>query len=586
MGYVSALSVSMAAPHGRAGPGTWGQENEGGFLDFISAMMSRGDPPAIPKTAIAHDGLGKSAEPHMAIWQAHRLDAAPPADNAAAPPDTDVEHVVTPRFAGSQEDLLRLIALLLGEEENDGFLFALMQYISKNPGLLSHLEALSPGGDGEAKLVSLLNLLPLLVKALPEEDLPPELLPLEALSLMFSPPPDTAEADSPDLTEAISADAQPSGTEAAAQPGSDPPIPARQAETGSAQPAAIENKPLETAQPEPPRIEAETVKPAPETPEPPDTARTDEVKAETVKTTEAAEPAAPKAPAPIQASIQGRELPDAVRVTEIKIIPPRRITYTNPFSAVRSAHITAAPAAILPEALEQTAEPEDSPIPVSETEGATVWDLTEEESETPALSVLPRGPTERPEEDPDRPVKADTEPAQPLAPPPVSAQPTAPTAETAPARQVLAARIIDQITSQTTAAKDVSMLQMELNPKFLGKIQLVIESTAEGITAKLKSDNGAVRSLLNEHIADLRNSLKEAGINMRDIEVTESRIGTELSDRRREQRGTETAGESKSKVGGISAVTASREPEAGEPVRAAYTTGRVSGAESQFDYRA
>jgi flagellar hook-length control protein FliK len=170
----------------------------------------------------------------------------------------------------------------------------------------------------------------------------------------------------------------------------------------------------------------------------------------------------------------------------------------------------------------------------------------------------------------------------------VRTAPAEQTAEAAPARQALAARIIEQISSQMTQTREVSTLQVELNPKFLGKIQLVIEAGAEGMTAKLRSENGTVRSLLNEHIADLRNTLREAGINMKDIEVTESRVGTELSDRHRPQEGFETAGETKSKSGGISEISASAGEEGTGPAMTAYATGRVtgSGSQSQFDYRA
>jgi flagellar hook-length control protein FliK len=108
------------------------------------------------------------------------------------------------------------------------------------------------------------------------------------------------------------------------------------------------------------------------------------------------------------------------------------------------------------------------------------------------------------------------------------------------------------------------------------------------LTARLKSDNGTVRTLLTEHLAELRNSLKDAGVNMKDLEVTQPRIGTELSGRQHKHDGAETAGERNSKIGGISAITENAEPAGGELVTAAYATGRVTEIEdgSQFDYRA
>jgi flagellar hook-length control protein FliK len=182
--------------------------------------------------------------------------------------------------------------------------------------------------------------------------------------------------------------------------------------------------------------------------------------------------------------------------------------------------------------------------------------------------------------------EAKTEAASVPQPPvqPIQTADTAQPEQAAPVRQIAAEKIISQITAQAAKA-DVSMIQMELNPKFLGRIHLVIEAAAGGLTAKLRSDNGAVRSLLGEHLVELKASLKEAGINMKEIEITEARVSTQLSDRRFQQNTAEQAGEQQTKIKGLTPITAAGQTEDAEPIITAYATGRVSG-DSQFDYRA
>jgi flagellar hook-length control protein FliK len=578
MDNVSALSVSIAAPHGRAGPGTWGREKTEGFTDFISALMSRSENPAAARTTVTRSDMSISAEQPIIIW------TAPPESTvyvkeAAQPTDMDVELVVSPQLADSQEDLLLLMALLLGEEENDGFLFALKQYILETPKLITLLANIPPGEDEESKVLILLDYLLLLAQEFSaKDDLPPELAPLEIFAAMFAPPdPHPAEPDAP----AILAEPEQIRSERT----EDQPPPVQQARTE--QPEEIRTEEVKTKQVKPEAVKTEKTDTEPMQPE---KAEAGPAKTETVKT----EPAATKDPASTQNTAETRELPNTVRVTEIRIAPPRRAAYTNPFSAIlRPVHPAAAPTTALPDAIEQPEQfQEEMPVTAAEAEEPTVWDLTEEENGTPAVFGKQAEVSSK-----ETIAKNDSKPVEAAAPQTGSAQPAQigqtiqavqaeQTEAPAPARQILAEKIIDQISAQMAQSRDVSTIQMELNPKFLGKIQLVIEATAEGITAKLRSENGAVRSLLNEHIADLRNSLKEAGVNMKDIEVTESRIGTELSDRRSPQENFETAGEKKSKVGGISSLKASNTPEHTEPHRAAYATGRVAGTESQFDYMA
>ena len=643
MDNISALSVMIAAPQGRAGPGIWEQSSEEGFIDFATALTSRGNPPA------ARVGPDRNAEPPPAMWTAPRLSAAVTV-NTAVITDMDVENVVPPQLVNGQEDLLQLIALLLGEEENDGFLCAIERYIQKEPKLLAFFERFPIRPGKEAKLPDLLALLPVFAReASKEDELPPELAPLANLFMIFTPVPVEAPAEEKDSTpveplalgQAVIAE-QPAIKENAVP--ADPqmrPVSAPQAET-----VPLQTEPAQTV-----RLEAET----PDRPEAtaPETARENN-------------------PSPVG------ETPDSVRVTELRIASPRRVTYTNPFSAIRavpretvqrpavpgqpvaSGQITDEPviwdlseteqpgpaavsgALLVPESADsETARREilsentpvaentgegnaetkpvtASPVPSLQAEIPQAFTLEDEvlgeeapqtsspqvsapgnassqsmplQAKSPEVQVSQTGARR------DRPAEAEAsrtetprgEPPAPLAPAaqaPTARQPVQP-AETPPARQVLAARIIDQIAGQVAKPQDVSVLQMELHPKFLGKIQLIIEATEQGMTARLKSDNQTVRSLLNENLAELKTSLKDAGISMKDIEVTETRVNTQLSDRRSRQDNAEEAGDrnQSGRIGRLRAITAAAEAESAGPVTAAYDIGRVSG-DSRFDYRA
>ncbi|MDR1692638.1 MAG: flagellar hook-length control protein FliK [Oscillospiraceae bacterium] len=159
------------------------------------------------------------------------------------------------------------------------------------------------------------------------------------------------------------------------------------------------------------------------------------------------------------------------------------------------------------------------------------------------------------------------------------------TSSPVPARQVLAKEIIAQIVQYSQQPRESTVLQMELHPKFLGKIEILLESSGGGITAKLKSDNGAVRSLLNENIAELRDTLRQAGINMKDVEITESKLHFGFSDRqyqRQDEARQARQGHKPVRIQSLAAVAA----EETETVTAAYETGRVASTDTAFDYRA
>jgi hypothetical protein len=434
----------------------------------------------------------------------------------AATTDTDVESVVPPRHADGQEDLPLLIAFLLGEEENGGFLRALEQYIQNNAGMAKTLETLRADG-GKTELEALMELLALIARTEPDDDLPPELAPLAALFALFQPVP---VFDGTDAGEGVTPEEQ----------------------AGIMEDAASAAK-FQTA----------------------------------VAVFQTAEITVSEDPDGNAAS--AAELPDTARVTGFRTEEALRAAYINRFAAVR--------AALLNEVRTDGSEDAglDGTGSIQAEEPPAIPDLTGQAEMGAAF--------EQPESAADEKIAG--KPKSEAGPGAVSGQQASPPqfrGETAePVRQVLAGRIIDQIAAQAAKPQDISVLQMELHPKFLGRIQLVLEATVEGMTARLRSDNGAVRSLLNENLAELRNALRDAGINMKDVEVTESRIGAQLADRqhRRDDAGAFANRKDSVRIASVAALTAADEAAEGERIETAYATGRVSGGYadgSRFDYRA
>jgi len=99
-----------------------------------------------------------------------------------------------------------------------------------------------------------------------------------------------------------------------------------------------------------------------------------------------------------------------------------------------------------------------------------------------------------------------------------------------PAREAMTRSILDQIAQHAARQTgNVQTLSIELAPKFLGKISLVLTAAADGIVAKIRSESDAVRSLLSANLEALKLTLKDAGIHMKNIEVTEQNIGWDLA---------------------------------------------------------
>ncbi len=98
-------------------------------------------------------------------------------------------------------------------------------------------------------------------------------------------------------------------------------------------------------------------------------------------------------------------------------------------------------------------------------------------------------------------------------------------------QQAQVANIIDQIVKAASMRSNSTMQEMEINlkPEFLGKITIVLSSTEEGIVATLRAASEQVRHALAANIGQLQSVLRESGINMKDISITDAGISSDLA---------------------------------------------------------
>lgn len=116
-------------------------------------------------------------------------------------------------------------------------------------------------------------------------------------------------------------------------------------------------------------------------------------------------------------------------------------------------------------------------------------------------------------------------------------QPTAPKAaatpmpQETPVRRAVAADILDQVVkaAELRSAQAGTSIELELAPKFLGKLNISLVATQDGITARIKAGNDAVREMLSQNLPALQQTLKDAGINMKNIEIARHDISWDFS---------------------------------------------------------
>ena len=83
--------------------------------------------------------------------------------------------------------------------------------------------------------------------------------------------------------------------------------------------------------------------------------------------------------------------------------------------------------------------------------------------------------------------------------------------------------IIDQIvqSARMSAGNGTSQLEIQLRPAHLGKVSIVFTSGEEGVTAHIKASSDTTRAILNGGLGELMSGLKDMGVNMKNINVSE-----------------------------------------------------------------
>jgi flagellar hook-length control protein FliK len=97
-----------------------------------------------------------------------------------------------------------------------------------------------------------------------------------------------------------------------------------------------------------------------------------------------------------------------------------------------------------------------------------------------------------------------------------------PEAENSSYLSVDAMDLIEQIAEnvRVSVSEGTTSMEMQLNPENLGKIYLQISAKEGVVNASITASNEAVRAALEAQVADLRQSLDQAGVKVDAIEVT------------------------------------------------------------------
>ena len=80
-------------------------------------------------------------------------------------------------------------------------------------------------------------------------------------------------------------------------------------------------------------------------------------------------------------------------------------------------------------------------------------------------------------------------------------------------------RVIEQITKQMDALKNSSGVKIALNPDFLGKVNINITNTKDGLSAQFIVANNDAKNILLKGIDGLKDALIMHGIGVDNVEV-------------------------------------------------------------------
>lgn len=592
---LSTLSIPAVVLQGRGGYGFSGCGTAEGFADILNLQSmpmqnSKLNQASLPITF----DLRQGALPTVTFTvQGDTVFVENVSEDMAQ--DMDVV-VLIPAGETGRDDLIRLIAQLLGLEENDDFLREFSALVEE---VLPESELSEP-----ITLKGLDELLQKLRDLLSEKEKSSKIL-LPLFALFIFPATEAASAlPEPEQPGAI-------GTVAPAAPGDQAELPlsaasqegitaqtaetetniAQSVEANGTQPTGAETNAIQTAEAETTVIETGTGSVQ-------STDWTQDVQSVTVTQTPESEtiPLQTQSeipPEPIQAAVSTetaetgddtpQTVPDDVPPEEKAFDRPRRyadfarhkLRFTQAIQNDSAEAQTEEPALIRgeapPEEIRMTAESTETKSGQEEEPGAGMKDTNTSKEQTIAQPLVQTTNT-----------SAETvqDPSQ------------------SPVRQALAENMIDQIVQNAALRQNANgaTLTMELAPKFLGKISLVLTATADGVIAKIRTENDAARMLLSGSMEALKTSLKEAGINMKNIEISDSTVDWDYT--RGGQGNTQPDGGSRNRYG--------FEENSGNRIRtdgfgdfaesdmipgigSLYRTGRVAAQETleaAFDYRA
>ncbi|MCQ2565138.1 MAG: flagellar hook-length control protein FliK, partial [Clostridia bacterium] len=90
-------------------------------------------------------------------------------------------------------------------------------------------------------------------------------------------------------------------------------------------------------------------------------------------------------------------------------------------------------------------------------------------------------------------------------------------------KQIADAEILSQVNKQMDGKlvedKGITKINMVLRPENLGKLQLELINSKEGLVASFTAENSDVKVILEKHLSNLRDTLAEQGVNVSNINV-------------------------------------------------------------------
>jgi hypothetical protein len=93
-----------------------------------------------------------------------------------------------------------------------------------------------------------------------------------------------------------------------------------------------------------------------------------------------------------------------------------------------------------------------------------------------------------------------------------------------------AARTVRQLVASAALREGAAPeIRLRLHPEFLGRVQIVLTATAEGMAIRIRAENEAVRGLLAAHAAEWQAEMRDQGIPMRSLDITGGALAWDMT---------------------------------------------------------